>query len=56
MLENEDATTVNPPLTEEDESTNDRDTNPDTEEFNEIDTPEEAEALVAEEEEKQEKE
>ena len=29
--------------------TNDRDTNPDTEEFNEIDTPEEAEALVAEE-------
>lgn len=56
VLENEDATTVNPPLTEEDESTNDRDTNPDTEEFNEIDTPEEAEALVAEEEEKQEKE
>lgn len=52
VLENEDATTVNPPLTEEDEPTNDRDTNPDTEEFNEIDTPEEAEALVAEEEEK----
>ncbi len=50
VLENEDATTVNPPLTEEDEATNDRDTNPDTEEFNEIDTPEEVEALVAEEE------
>ena len=28
----------------------DRDTNPDTEEFDEVDTPEEAEALVAEEE------
>lgn len=55
VLENEDATTVNPPLTEEDETTNDRDTNPDSEEFNEIDTPEEAEALVAEEEETQEK-
>lgn len=55
VLENEDATTVNPPLTEEDEATNDRDTNPDSEEFNEIDTPEEAEALVAEEEETQEK-
>lgn len=55
VLENEDATTVNPPLTEEDEATNDRDTNPDSEEFNEIDTPEEVEALVAEEEETQEK-
>ena len=49
VLENEDATTTNPALPDEDEPTNDRDTNPDTEEFNEIDTPEEAEALVAEE-------
>jgi transcription termination/antitermination protein NusA len=51
VLENEDATTTNPPLPEEDTDTNDRDTNPDSEEFNEIDTPEEAEALVAKEEE-----
>jgi N utilization substance protein A len=50
VLENEDATTVKPALAEEDETTNDRDVNPDSEEFNEIDTPEEAEALVAEEE------
>ncbi len=49
VLENEDATTVNPPLPEEDEIMGDRDTNPDNDEFNEIDTPEEAEALVAEE-------
>lgn len=52
VLENEDATTVNPALPAEDEDTNDRDVNPDDEEANEIDTPEEAEALVAEEEEK----
>ncbi len=51
VLENEDATTVNPELPSEDEATNDRGTNPDDEEMNEIDTPEEAEALVAEEEE-----
>ncbi len=50
VLENEDATTTNPTLPEEDEATNDRDTNPDDEEFNEVDTPEEAEALIAEEE------
>ena len=49
VLENEDATTTNPALPNEDEPTDDRDTNPDTEEFNEIDTPEEAEALVADE-------
>lgn len=44
VLENEDATTTKPELPEEDEPTKDRDTNPDTEEFDEIDTPEEAEA------------
>lgn len=55
VLENEDATTTNPALPEEDEPINDRDTNPDDEEFNEIDTPEEAEALVAEEAEAEEK-
>jgi N utilization substance protein A len=54
VLENEDATTTNPHLPEEDEATNDRDTNPDSEEENEIDTPEEAEALVADEEVKEE--
>jgi transcription termination/antitermination protein NusA len=37
----------------EDEATGDRDVNPDDEEFDEVDTPEEAEALVAEEEEKE---
>jgi transcription termination/antitermination protein NusA len=52
VLENEDATTTNPPLPEEDETMGDRDVNPDSEEFDEIDTPEEAEALIAEEEEK----
>lgn len=52
VLENEDATTVNPEVPSEDEATNDRDTNPDTEEENEIDTPEEAEALVADEQDK----
>ncbi len=51
-LEAEVATTEAPEEASEDEPTNDRDTNPDTEEMNEIDTPEEAEALVAEEEEK----
>ncbi len=49
VLENEDATTVNPPLPEEDETMGDRGVNPDDEEFDEVDTPEEAEALVAEE-------
>jgi transcription termination/antitermination protein NusA len=48
VLENEDATTTKESLPEEDEPNNDRDTNPDNEEFNEVDTPEEAEALVAE--------
>lgn len=52
VLENEDATTTAPALPEEDEEMGDRDVNPDDEEFDEIDTPEEAEALVAEEEEK----
>jgi len=52
VLENEDATTTKPELANEDEPTNDRDTNPDDEEFNEIDTPEEAETLIAEEEDK----
>lgn len=52
VLENEDATTTAPVLPEEDEEMGDRDVNPDDEEFDEIDTPEEAEALVAEEEEK----
>lgn len=56
VLENEDATTVNPALPEEDESTNDRGVNPDDEEANEVDTPEEAEALVADETEKAETE
>ena len=55
VLENEDASTVNPSLPDEDEATNDRGVNPDSEEFNEIDTPEEAEALVAEETEEAEK-
>lgn len=50
VLENEDATTTKDALPNEDEATNDRDTNPDTEEMNEIDTPEEAEELVADEE------
>ena len=46
VLENEDATTTKPELPDEDEATNDRDTNPNNEEFNEIDTPEEAEGLI----------
>lgn len=53
VLENEDATTTNPEFSEEDQSTGDRDVNPDDEEFDEVDTPEEAEALVAEEEERE---
>ena len=52
VLENEDATTTAPELTETDETMGDRSVNPDSEEFDEIDTPEEAEALVADEEEK----
>jgi len=49
VLENEDATTTQPEGVAEDEPTSDRDmVNPDTEEVDEIDTPEEAEALVAE--------
>jgi N utilization substance protein A len=46
VLENEDATTTKPELPNEEEATNDRGTNPDDEEFNEIDTPEEAEGLT----------
>jgi N utilization substance protein A len=53
VLENEDATTTNPEFSEEDETMGDRGVNPDDEEFDEIDTPEEAEALVAEEEERE---
>jgi N utilization substance protein A len=49
VLENEDGTTVKPALPEEDQTMSDRDVNPDSEEFDEIDTPEEAEALVGEE-------
>ncbi|MFT5849471.1 MAG: N utilization substance protein A [Patiriisocius sp.] len=50
-IENEDATTTKPELPEEDEATEARDlTDTDqSEEINEIDTPEEAEALMAEE-------
>ncbi|MEZ4103956.1 MAG: transcription termination factor NusA [Candidatus Paceibacterota bacterium] len=44
VLENEDATTTKPELPDEDEPTSDRDTNPDDDEADEIDTPEEAEA------------
>ena len=52
VLESEDATTTKPELPEEDEATNDRDLVDDdqTQEINEVDTPEEAEELVAEEE------
>ncbi len=50
VLENEDATTVKPALPEEDEEMSDRDMVSDSEEEDEVDTPEEAEALVAEEE------
>ncbi len=56
VLENEDATTVKPELPEEDETMGDRDISPSTEEFDEVDTPEEAEALVGEEIEKGEEE
>lgn len=53
VLENEDATTTNPEFVEEDEAMGDRNVNPDDEEFDEVDTPEEAEALVADEEEQE---
>jgi transcription termination/antitermination protein NusA len=51
VLENEDATTTQPEMTDEDEATEDRDLvdTDQTEEENDIDTPEEAEALVNEE-------
>lgn len=52
VLENTDATTTKPELVEEDDTTNDRNVNPDDEEFNEIDTPEEAEREINKEEEK----
>jgi len=57
-LENEDATTTKPELPEEDEATGDRDvTDKDqTQEIDEVDTPEEAEELVVEAEEAAEKE
>lgn len=45
-LENEDATTTAPEGEADDERTTDRDITPDSEEFDEIDTPEEAEALI----------
>lgn len=46
VLENEDATTTKVALPEEDEPTGDRDRSAGDEEFDEIDTPEEAEAVV----------
>jgi len=49
VLENEDATTTAPEGINDDEPMGDRDSNPDSEEFDEIDTPEEAEALIADE-------
>lgn len=48
VLENEDATTTKPELPDEDGVMGDRNVNPDTEEFDEIDTPEEAEANLVE--------
>jgi len=51
VLENEDATTTKPELEEileEENETKDRDVNPDSDEEDEIDTPEEAEELMAE--------
>ena len=51
VLENEDATTLAPEGVSDDVAPmGDRDTNPDDEEFDEVDTPEEAEALVVDEE------
>jgi len=47
VLESEDATTTKPELPPEDEPTKDRDMTPDSEEEDEIDTPEEAEAELA---------
>ncbi|USN87375.1 MAG: transcription termination/antitermination protein NusA [Candidatus Nomurabacteria bacterium] len=52
VLENEDATTTKEELSSDDEPTKDRDVNPDDEEFDEIDTPEEAEAELADTEDK----
>jgi len=46
MLENEDGMTSAPEGVSDDEPTADRDVTPDTEEVDEIDTPEEAEALI----------
>ncbi len=54
-IENEDATTTKPELPEEDEPTKDRDLNPNDEEFDEVDTPEEAEEQLKEEESKDKK-
>lgn len=48
-LEDTTATTNEPEQKNDDERTEDRSTNPDTEEMDEIDTPEEAEALIAKE-------
>jgi len=54
VLENEEGTTLEPVGIEEDEPTGDRNmVNPDTEEVDEIDTPEEVEALMEEEVEKE---
>lgn len=53
VLENEDATTTKPELPEEDEPTADRDVADDSMEPDEIDTPEEAEAELADEKEKE---
>jgi len=46
LLEGEEGTTTNPELPDEDEVTSDRDRSPGDEEADEVDTPEEAEALV----------
>lgn len=49
ILENETATTTEPELTSDDEPTKDRSVNPDDDEMDEVDTPEEAEELIAKE-------
>lgn len=54
-IENEDAATTKPELPKEDEPTKDRNLNPDDEEFDEVDTPEEAEEQLSEEENKDKK-
>jgi N utilization substance protein A len=46
ILENEDATTTEPLGQDDDEPITDRDSTPDSDEFNAVDTPEEAEALM----------